>query len=57
MSSKPFFKKSLESLLKLFSNEVVEEAGKRLVKIGDFALNFKASLGSLVCRRANQGLW
>ncbi len=56
MSSKPFFKKSLKSLLKLFNKEVVEEAGKHLFEIGDFALNFQGFSGVLVCGRANQGL-
>jgi len=41
MSSKPFFKKSLKKLVKAFSKEVVEKAGRHLFQIGDFDFNFQ----------------
>ena len=40
MSSKPFFEKSLRRLVKAFSKEVVEEAGRHSFQIGDFDFNF-----------------
>jgi hypothetical protein len=47
MSSKPFFKKSLKRLVKAFSKEVVEKAGRHLFQIGDFDLNFQGFAGIL----------